>query len=201
MKKRSEKHVKNQCLECNGMTMFRKIALAALLLVPLSGYAASDIKVSHSQAGQGKAPYVGISLGSADYDLANDSSPSFSIFGGMALNELLAIELGMIDFGDATNAAVKSEVSAFYGSVLANSALSSELSAFVQLGLASWDYDVASASDSSVDVFWGLGLNYEVSQGLAARLAIQQFSIDASFASISREEEILNISLGLIYRF
>jgi len=155
------------------MTMFRKIALTALLLVPLSGYAASDIKVSHSQMGQGKAPYVGISLGSADYDLANDSSPSFSIFGGIALNELLAIELGMVDFGDVTNVAVKSEASAFYGSVLANGELSSELSAFVQLGLASWDYDVANANDSSVDVFWGIGLNYDVGHGLAARVAIQ----------------------------
>ncbi len=183
------------------MNIFKKTALAALLLVPLSGHAASDIKVSHSQVGQGKVPYVGVSLGSADYDLANDSSPSFSIFGGMALNELLVIEVGMVDFGDATNAAEKSEASAFYGSVIANSTLSSELSAFVQLGLASWDYDVASASDSSVDVFWGVGLNYEVGRGLVARMAIQQFSIDAAFSGTSVEEDILNVSVGLLHRF
>jgi len=182
------------------MSMFKQTALATLLLLPLTAVA-SDIKISHSQMGQGKAPYVGVSLGSADYDLANDSSPSFSIFGGIALNELLSVELGMTDFGDTGNAATKSEASAFHGSVVVNSALSNEVSAFAQLGLASWDYDVVNASDSSVDVFWGLGLDYEVGQGLAARVAVQQFSIDASFSGTSVEEDILNVSVGLIHRF
>ena len=183
------------------MINFRDVVLVAVLLVPVASNAASDIKISHTQTGQGMAPYIGIDLGSADYDLGNDSSPSFSIFGGMALNELLAIELGMVDFGDATSAGVKSEANAFYGSVIANGALSSEVSAFAQLGLASWDYDVAGASDSSVDVFYGVGLNYEIGRGLAARVAIQQFSIDASFSGASAEEDILNVSVGLIHRF
>jgi len=182
-------------------SIFKKSLLAVALLVPAVSYAASDIKITHSQAGQGKAPYIGVNLGSADYDLGNDSSPSFSIFGGMALNELLAVELGMVDFGDANSAGVKREANAFYGSVMANSALSNELSAFAQLGLASWDYEVAGVSDSSVDVFLGVGLNYEVGHGLAARVAIQQFSIDANLSGTSVEEDILNVSVGLIHRF
>ncbi len=183
------------------MMTFRQVAMVSILLAPLVSNAASDIKTSHTQIGQGKAPYIGVDFGNADYDLGNDSSPSFSIFAGMALNELLAIELGMIDFGDAIHATVKSEASAFYGSVIANSALSSELSAFVQLGLASWDYDVASASDSSVDVFWGFGLNYQIGHDLSARMVAQQFSMDASFSGTSVKEDILNVSVGLIHRF
>jgi len=103
------------------------------------------------------APYMGVSVGSADYDLANDSSPSFSIFAGMALNEVLAIELGMSDFGDVDDVTVKRGGSAFHASILVNSSFSNELSGFGQLGLASWDYDFASGNDSSVDVFWGVG--------------------------------------------
>jgi len=183
------------------MITFRLVVMVSALLAPLAGNAASDIKISHTQAGQGATPYLGVDFGSADYDLGNDSSPSFSIFGGMALNELLSIELGMIDFGDATNAGIKSEASAFYGSVVVNRALSNEVSAFAQLGLASWDYDVASASDSSVDVFLGIGLHYEIGHKLAARVAIQQFSIDASLSGASAEEDILNISVGLMHRF
>ncbi len=173
--------------------------LGVALLFSSFTYAASDIVVSHSQASHAATPYVGLSLGSADYDLANDSSPSFSIFGGMALNELLAVELGMADFGDVNNAA--SEASAFYGSAVANYSLTHELSAFAQLGLASWDYEAGTTSDSSVDVFWGLGVDYDIGGALAARFSIQQFSIDASFLGAAVNEDILNVNIGLLYHF
>ncbi len=176
------------------------IVLAASLLLSPVVYAESDIVVSHSKASKGNPPYIGVSLGSADYDLANDSSPSFSIFGGMALNELLAVELGLVDFGDV-GSATKSEATAVHGSVVGNMALSNELTAFLQVGLASWDYDVGSANDSSVDVFFGGGVDYEIGGNLAARFAIQQFSIDASFANVTSNEDILNVSFGLIYNF
>lgn len=173
-----------------------------MLVSPMVGAADSDIVTSHSKAGQGIAPYIGVSLGSAAYDLADDSSPSFSIFGGMALNELLAIELGIVDFGDVTDAAaVKSEATAIYGSVVANTALSNELAAFVQIGLASWDYDFGTASDSSVDVFFGGGLDYEIRRNLAARFAIQQFSIDANSANVAVDEDILNVNFAVLYHF
>jgi len=177
------------------------ILLAASLLLSPVTYAASDIVVSHSKVGEGSAPYVGVSLGSADYDLANDSSPSFSIFGGLALNELLAIELGFADFGDAGIASNTSEASAIHGSVVANMGLSNEVAVFGQIGLASWDYDVGSVNDSSVDVFWGVGLNYEIGRDLAARFVIQQFSMDANFPNAAVNEDILNVSFGLIYNF
>lgn len=177
-------------------------AAVMMLISPVVMSAAgSDIMVSHSKIGEGAAPYVGVSLGSADYDLANDSSPSFSIFGGMALNELLAVELGVVDFGDVGSAGSKSEASAFHGSFVGNFAFSNELAGFAQVGLASWDYDRGSLNDSSVDVFWGVGLNYDIGRNLAARFAIQQFSMDANFPSGSRNEDILNVSFGLLYKF
>lgn len=176
-------------------------AVIMLISPAIVSAAESDIVVSHSKIGEGAAPYVGVSLGSADYDLANDSSPSFSIFGGMALNELLAVELGMVDFGDAGSAGSKSEASALHGSVVANFAFSNELAGFAQVGLASWDYDVGALNDSSVDVFWGVGLNYDIGRNLAARFAIQQFSMDADFPTAKVEEDILNVSFGLLYKF
>jgi len=176
-------------------------AAVAMLSSSVVNAADSDIVVSHSKIGEGGVPYVGISLGSADYDKANDSSPSLSIFGGIALNELLAIELGVADFGDVGVAPSKSEASAIHGSVVANIGISNELAAYAQVGLASWDYDRAGGNDSSVDVFWGAGLNYEIGRGLAARFALQQFSIDANIATVAVDEDILNASFGLMYRF
>lgn len=176
------------------------IASALLLTTSVVSAADSDIVVSHSKIGAGGSPYVGVSLGSADYDLANDSSPSFSLFAGWALNELLAVELGLADFGDV-GAGIKSEASAIHASVLANTALSNEVTAFLQVGLASWDYDEGSLNDSSVDPFWGAGVDYEIGSGLVARVALQQFSIDANFSAASVEEDILNVSFGLSHHF
>ena len=184
------------------MRIINPIVLAVMLLISPLTSASSDIVVSHSQVSGISTPYVGVSLGSADYDLANDSSPSFSIFAGLALNELLAIELGMADFGDVGNFSTRSEASAIYGSVVADVALSNEVSAFGRLGLASWDYSVGSLNDSSVDVFWGVGLDYDIGRDLAARFAIQQFSVDASFSNNApQNEDILNVNIGLIYHF
>ncbi len=177
------------------------LAVMAMLFSFAAGAADSDIVISHSKAGQGMAPYLGVNLGSANYDLANDSSPSYSIFGGVALNDLLSIELGFVDFGDVDVTSVKSEASAVHGSAVANVGLSNELSAFVQLGLASWNYDSGAASDSSIDVFFGGGLNYEIRRNLAARFAIQRFAIDAKIANTTMDEAILNVSLGILYRF
>jgi len=177
------------------------VLLVMLLVSPLTS-ASSDIVISHSKVSGISIPYVGVSLGSADYDLANDSSPSFSIFAGLALNELLAIELGMADFGDVGNVTIRSEASAIYGSVVANAALSNEVSAYGQLGLASWDYSVGSLNDSSVDVFWGVGLDYDIGRDIVVRFAIQQFSVDASFSNNTvQNEDILNVNIGLIYHF
>jgi len=177
-------------------------AVVMMLISPVVVSAAgSDIVVSHSKIGKAAAPYVGVSLGSAGYDLANDSSPSFSIFGGMALNELLAVELGVVDFGDVSPVGSKSKASALHGSVMANFEFSNELAGFVQVGLASWDYDFGALNDSSVDVFWGAGLNYDIGHNLGARFAIQQFSMDASFPSGARNENILNVNFGLLYKF
>ncbi len=177
-------------------------AMAALVSTSTIVSAAdSDIVTSYSKIGQGFAPYVGVNLGNAKYDLANDSSPSFSVFGGLGLNELLSIELGFVDFGDVDAASVKSEASAIYGSVVANADLSNELTAFIQIGLANWDYDVGVANDSSVDVFFGGGLNYEIGRNLMARFAIQQFSMDAKISNATMDENILNVNFGILYQF
>lgn len=176
-------------------------AAMVMLFSFVAGAAESDIVISHSKAGSGMAPYIGINLGSANYDLANDSSPSYSVFGGVALNDLLAIELGFVDFGDVDATSVKSEASAVHGSAVANVGLSNELSAFVQVGLASWNYDSGAASDSSIDVFFGGGLNYEVKRNLAARFTVQRFAIDAKIENTTVDETILNVSLGVLYRF
>ncbi|MCF6236774.1 MAG: porin family protein [Gammaproteobacteria bacterium] len=185
------------------MKLKSKVVLAtmAILASPVINAADSDIVTSHSKIGQGFAPYLGVNLGSAKYDLANDSSPSFSIFGGLKLNELLSIELGFVDFGDVDAVSVKSEASTLYGSVVANADLSNELTAFVQIGLANWDYDVGAVNDSSVDVFFGGGLNYEVGRNLTARFAIQKFSMDAKISNTAVDEDILNVNFGLLYQF
>lgn len=177
--------------------------VAALLMLcsSMTAMAEDDIVVTRSGIGEGGGVYAGISLGSADYDLAGDSSPSFSIFGGMALNELLAVELGISDFGDVGVAPDTTEASAFHGSVVGNIGLSNEVTGFGQVGLASWDYDFDSGNDSSVDVFWGVGLNYEIGRNMAARFVIQQFMMDANISNVARDDDILNVAFGVLYRF
>ncbi len=178
--------------------MNKKYLLAGL-------FAASLGTTSIAAAGAGDT-YAGFSLGNVSQDASGiniDDTIGWRIFGGYALNDVLAIEGGYISFGDAdltvpgfSNVSASVEVTGFEIATVGNLPINSQFSLFGKVGLLFWDAEIsasnssgsASASETDSDVFFGVGGQYEISGNLAIRGSWERYAtgdIDIDFLSAS----------------
>lgn len=162
--------------------------------------AEGDIKVTKSGIGSGFQPHVGLAIGNANYDEAGGDDMSLSVFGGIALNEVLSIEVSWSDFGDGGDSNASVEATALGAAIVGNLPLGSEVTGFVQLGLSSWNIDAGTADDSGTDVFYGLGIDYAVGGRSAVRFALNAFPMEAEIEGESVDEQLNVFSVGFIYR-
>ena len=185
-----------------GASIFFGIA-AAGLVAPVS--AADDILVSKPHRDLVSRFYIGADIGYASYREMDDGSAGYSLYGGYHLNEVLAIDLGWADLGDVTNRNKDAEVSALYLDVMGKFPLQTDLTLFGKLGLAKWNYDVtqgaAPDSDSDTDVYFGIGMDYDVSGNSAVRFSVDYFSIKPELFNIKQDDEnIIFFSVGYVYK-
>lgn len=157
---------------------------------------ADDITVSHAKTGA-EGFYLGASIGNASYDDIDESDVGFDLFAGINLNEVLSAELGWVDLGEADGGTATAEVSAFHLAIVGHVALQNNLNAFGKLGMAVWDADVRqgaiSTSDSGTDVFFGFGVDYQISALSSVRFGADWYSVD--------DEDITLVAVGLKQRF
>jgi len=178
-----------------------KIALlAGLMLCAGAAQAQDDIIVTKSGIGSGFKPYVGLGIGNASYDKAGNDDMSLGLFGGLNLNEVLAVELSWNNFGDGGNSSAKSEASAIGAAIVGNLPLGSEVTGFAQLGLSRWNIDAGSVDDSGTDVFYGIGIDYTVGGNSAVRFVYNVYPMDAEFSGVSVSEQVDVFSVGFLYR-
>ncbi|NOZ52706.1 MAG: outer membrane beta-barrel protein [Gammaproteobacteria bacterium] len=177
---------------------------AALLLFSTIGNSiaseiASDIRVSKPDS-QGTGLYLGAKAGIANYDEADDSDGAFDLFVGFNLNEVLSIEAGWTDLGEASNSGSSVEVTALHVDIVGNMGLRSDLSLFGKIGLARWDFDhntnATTENDSGVDLSFGVGFDYNISGRSAVRFALDFYAIDAEINNIDVDEDIMVFSVG-----
>ncbi|MBL4608690.1 MAG: outer membrane beta-barrel protein [Pseudomonadales bacterium] len=174
--------------------------LCSGLLISSQGFAdagiANDINVSHSGASE-QGFYIGATLGSANYDVMDESDIGFDLFAGFNFNEVLSAELGWVSFGEVENSGITAEASAFHLAVLGNVSLQNDLSFYGKLGMTSWDVDfksnVGSGSDSGADVFFGLGMDYQIGARSSVRFGADWYSLDV--------EDIALYSIGIKQTF
>jgi len=157
---------------------------------------ASDINVSHPNAGVQNF-YAGATLGLANYDVMDDSDTAFNVFAGFSVNDVLSVELGWANLGEVEKNTVSTETSAFHLSAVGNFSLQSDIDFYAKLGLASWDVDWKSNwdsdSDSGSDVFFGLGIDYQVGASSSARFGADWYSLD--------DEDVAVYSIGIKQKF
>ena len=170
------------------------------MLGTVSLQAADDIKITKSGIGSGFQPYVGLAVGSANYDEAGGDDMSLSAFVGLAMNEVLSLELSWNDFGDGGDSKASAEASALTLAIVGNLPLSSEITGFAQLGLNSWSLDVGSSDDSGTDVFYGLGLDYTIGGHSAVRFAFNVYPMEAEYSGVSFDEQLSVFNVGFVYR-
>ncbi len=178
--------------------------VATGLMAPV--FAADDILVSTPHRDLLSRLYVGADVGYASYQEMDDGSAGFSLYGGYHLNEVLAIDLGWADLGDVTSGNKNGEVSVLYLDVMGKFPLQTDLTAFGKLGLAQWNYEgtqgTAKDSDSDIDVYFGIGMDYDVSGNSAVRFSADFFSIKPELFNTRQDSEnIIFFSVGYVYKF
>jgi OOP family OmpA-OmpF porin len=165
---------------------------------------ADDIVVSKPQR-MSTPMYIGVTLGSANYDEFDDSSIAYGVFGGFDINEILAINLGWSDFGEASSDGDKAEVSAFHLSLLGKLPVRTDITLFGRIGLAKWDLDATlggqSDGDSDADIFYGVGVDYDITGQSSVRFGLDFYNLKPTLSDITQEEETISVfSVGFMFK-
>lgn len=171
-------------------------------------------------AGQTKID-TGVSglTGTASLD---ESDTGYKIFGGYKFDNIWSAEIQYADFGKASlkgnngdrftfegtqyqftsnNAEISVKAKSFGAAIVAGYDVSSVVRPYAKLGLHRWDSDSsvtssagnASISDSGTDPFYGIGIQFSITDQLAARVEAEHYKYDSEKAQL--------ISVGLMYRF
>ena len=169
--------------------------------------AAATLALLSTTAAADSGGYVGGAAGFASYNYSDvEDSTAFSIYGGYRPRDGgLGLEVGFLDLGDADITSISGmslnisgfNVSATYGTV---PNVASPLTIFGKLGLYSFDTELAGAgmSASSSGLSFGVGLEYTITERLALRAELQNFSGVEDFAN---DEDVSLISAGVSYAF
>lgn len=154
-------------------TLTRYVLFLAVLMFSMAGTA--------SAAGQG---YFGLSMGSADDEILNESSTGFKLYGGYYFTDTLAMEYGIVGLGDYGPGGIISQ-GGFYVGVVPSIPLNNSTSFFGKLGLFAWSIDVLDIQvDSGTDLAWGLGVETAVSDTVSLRAEYETF-MDVSGGDVS----------------
>lgn len=167
--------------------MFKQIAIAAALAVAAS-----------TAAAQSPAFYIGADVGSSKVDDIGGQEGSYGIFAGYRINETFSIEANYrrlndfdtADFGPNLN--FKTDQLGL--SAIAALPLSNNFSLYGRLGYNRLDIKttsaIASTESDDTGVLYGVGVGYDFSPTVSARLEYQRPASDMS-----------NISAGVSFKF
>jgi len=173
-------------------------------LVSPTLFAADDIVVTRPDGNPGSHLYLGVAAGYADYRETGDGDAGFSLSGGYRIDELLAVELGWMDLGDASKGDSKAEATALTAAVVGSLPLRTDLTAFARLGLAGWRYRLTEGGvrrdDSDTDLWFGIGLDYDVGAHSSVRFAGDFLFMSPELGGDRRDERILFFSVGFLYK-
>ena len=139
------------------------------------------------------AGYVGIGFGETDYDADSistfDDPNGTEVYVGFRSGENLAIEFGIVDFGEADDGIPPEwhlEADSLAFSLLGIAPVGPGSEIFFQLGFHSWDIELSEdgfgvfAEDDGSDLFYGFGFRTKVTEilGLGLRYNIYDFDGD-----------------------
>ncbi|HHI92982.1 MAG TPA: porin family protein [Gammaproteobacteria bacterium] len=190
-------------------TLYGVFALSVLsLFSSMSAYAGSDIIVTrpgNMSSNMSSNIYIGASLGNAKYDKANDSSAAFGIFGGVHINEILAVDFGWADLGEASEGTYKAKVNVLQVALLGKLHASTDFSLFGKVGLARWAYGLStpsfSGSDDDINVYFGVGADYHISGRSAVRFGADFYNMKPTISNVTLAEENISLfSIGYIFQ-
>jgi OmpA-OmpF porin, OOP family len=167
----------------------KKIAVAGMLGAATMAMSVSAFAQRAAETGW----YVGASLGQAD--LGADKDTSWKISAGYQINRNFAAELGYIDFGEVSAAGITAASTGWELIGVGKYPFANQFSAYGLLGLVRGETKLsgaASGSDSSTELTFGLGAQYDFSRQLGVR---------AQWQRVNTDQEIDVLSIGVVWKF
>jgi OOP family OmpA-OmpF porin len=134
--------------------------------------------------------YVGLDVGRADFGDENDTA--FKILGGYQFHRNFAAEIGWSQLFDKDVGGINAEVTALEVVGVGMFPVAPQLSLLGKLGFANVEVEALGQSDDKTELTWGLGVQYDVSRNLGARVQWQRYETD---------EEVDLLTIGVIWRF
>lgn len=152
--------------------MFKKIALAAALAIVASS--------SFAQAQVRPSVYAGVDVGSTKLDGISDRQSSFGGFVGYQLNQSFAVEAGYRRLADFDNVTINQT----HASVIGILPLQSNFNIYGRLGYNHLESRVSlpysGTIGSTSGVLYGVGVGYNFTPNITARLEAQKPTSDTS---------------------
>lgn len=138
-------------------------------------------------------PYAGIKVGSLDYDLPNfKDATTVEVYFGQRINRNLAVEFNFVDFGESEDGIppvwTLSGNSVGLG-LRVFAPVSDQVDLTARLGFHSWEVELSEegygllAKDDGTDLFYGFGINVDLTPNLGLGAHFTQYDLDEEDAS------------------
>lgn len=125
----------------------------------------------------------------------DDTDTTLGLGFGVELSPNLALEAAYHDFGELKIAQSGIDVSAFSGALIGQIPLGASLGAYGKLGFDVWEAESSTTSSDGNDLFFGLGLSYELNNSAALRLEFNRH--DFSGDNGNSDVELDTITVGV----
>lgn len=164
------------------------------------------------------APFIGASVGQSSIDVAcpaasscDDTDAAWKIYGGLEVNEFIAMEVGYVNLGEAKMTGATAGTAEARGMSLALVGTYAVSPSFTLLGRGGMNFLTLEVNEttggvarknSDTDVAWSLGLSaqYNFNKSVGLRVEYERF-FNVGDAHTSGEPDVDLISAGAVFKF
>jgi OOP family OmpA-OmpF porin len=146
----------------------------------------------------------------------DDKDTAWKVFGGYQFHRNVAVELGYVDFGEATAngtllglpASAGADAKAIELVAVGMIPLTQQFSAYAKGGAYRWDIDTrvtagalaAGGGDDGTDFTYGVGLKYDFTRNIAARLEFQRYN-NLGETNTTGQSDVNMWTVGVMFKF
>lgn len=189
------------------MTMRKKLAV-------FMGAGALALAASTAHALETDQMYYGIDVGNTDYEAtgggvtAEASSTGFRLRLGFPINESVNFEAAWVNQGEGdvdNGGGAKLAADGLQFSVMGLMPTGDNMNLFGRVGLYMWngelkDAGVFSGTDDGTDIFFGVGLDYSVSDNMDIRVEYDIVTIGTTVGTTSTDVDANSFGIGVSFR-
>ncbi len=128
--------------------------------------------------------YFGISVGSSDDDVFNETDTGIKLILGFQPSDVVALEIAYVDLGDFDTIFGSVSQSGIALNAIGKIPLNNDVALTGKLGMYSWDISLGSASNTGTDLAYGFGVEVKVSKEVSIVAEYEMFDVDDGDVSL-----------------